>query len=180
MSVKLTLLELRVCPSYLSVVHPSSILQGHSGDSRWGARDAQLIDMGLCAEGKESFWVELLKSACFADEGSEWKLPLKNTKKEGDNNRSKPVPQREHTLFIASTLIQNNPMSGALPMQTNTKPRCLSGCYYSNTISAPKARSILHFPWQSLSKFTIKWNWHSWSSPSSLPFSWGFSFGCWI
>lgn len=166
MSVKLTLLELHVCPSYLSIVHPSSILQGHSGDSLWGERDAQLIDMGLCAESKESFWVELLKSACFADEGSEWKLPLKNTKKRGDNNRSKPVPQRGNTLFIAFTLIQNNPVSRALPMHTHThttKPRCLSGCYYSNTISVPKARSILYFTRQSLSKFTMKWNWHSWS-----------------
>lgn len=44
----------------------------------------------------------------------------------------------------------------------------------------PKASSILYFTRQSLPKFTIKWNRHSWSSKSLLPFSCGFSFGCWV
>ena len=41
------------------------------------------------------FWVELLKSACFTDEGSEWKLPLKSSEK-GDQSQSK----KERTLYL--------------------------------------------------------------------------------
>lgn len=44
------------------------------------------------------------------------KIAFKEFEKGRDNNRSKPAPKRESTLFIVSTLIQNNLMSRDLPM----------------------------------------------------------------
>lgn len=62
-------------------------------------------------------------------------------------------------------------MSGDLPMHVfPTETNASQVAFFSNMISVPKARNILYFTQQSLSTFTIKWNWHSWSSWSLFPF----------
>lgn len=83
MSVKHTLFTLHACPSYLNLVHPSSILPGIKGIVIEGRELFSSLTYGSCAESDQGFWVELLKLACFTDEESEWKWPLKDSKNGG-------------------------------------------------------------------------------------------------
>lgn len=46
---------LHSCPPYLGPVHPSSILQGHEGDSHVGERAVWLIDVGLSCRKQPRF-----------------------------------------------------------------------------------------------------------------------------
>lgn len=66
--------------------------QGIKGIAIEGRELLRWLTYGSCAESDWGFWGELLKPACFTDEESEWKWPLKDSKKGGitiDQSQSK-------------------------------------------------------------------------------------------
>ena len=55
MSVKCVFFTLDSCPPPQGPVHPSSILQGHEGDTHVGERAVWLIDVGLSCRKQPRF-----------------------------------------------------------------------------------------------------------------------------
>lgn len=155
----------QLCPLHItflsSLPWPSPSIfysRGGWGDSHVGERAVWLIDVGFSCRRQPRFLSGIIE-VCLLHW---WRIWMKTAFKEFWKGRSKPVQKRENTLFIVSTLIQNNLMSSFAHAHTFHKNKCLSGCFSSNIISVPKVRNFLCFTRQILSKFTIKWNWHSW------------------
>ena len=108
----------RVSSHYMPVLVPSAqfihlpFSRGIKGTGIWGWR----ADVGLACKKQPRLLSAIIEVRLLHCWRIWMKAAFKGFWKGRDKKRSKPVQKRENTLFIASTLIQNNLMSRVLPM----------------------------------------------------------------